>query len=121
RISGKTKIEEVRIADPEWSNAHLQVLSHSYCKASFFDEVASWLFPLFNEVTREPLLTVVNEHLLRGIALRVGIKTRFLRASDLNGGISDIGRSERIIALCKAVGATNYLTGPAAKTYLDED
>ena len=29
-------------------------------------------------------------------------------------------RNERIIRLCKAAGADRYLTGPAAKEYLDE-
>ena len=30
------------------------------------------------------------------------------------------GRSERLLAICLATGATEYLSGPAAKGYLDE-
>jgi hypothetical protein len=31
------------------------------------------------------------------------------------------GKTERLVDLCKQVGATNYLSGPAAKAYLEED
>jgi len=30
-------------------------------------------------------------------------------------------RNERLDNLCKQAGATNYLSGPAAKSYLDEE
>ena len=33
---------------------------------------------------------------------------------------ADGDRNERLIALCKSVGADCYLSGPAAKAYLDE-
>lgn len=119
RVSARLRIDEVLIADPRWCDVHLNALWQSYRKAPFFDEVAAWLFPLFEEVAHELLLTAVNEHLLRGIACRLGIRTRFRRVAELHDGVDGMGRSERIIALCKAAGATRYLTGPAAATYLD--
>jgi len=120
RISASRRIDGIRIADAGWCDTHLQILARSYHKARFFDQVASWLFPLFREVAKEPLLTAINEHLLRGIALRLGIKTRFLRTSDLDDGVDGMERSERILALCKAAGATRYLSGPSARSYLNE-
>ena len=121
RIRASKRIDEICIADAGWCDAHLQVLARSYHRAPFFNEVASWLFPLFREVAQEPLLTAVNEHLLRGIALHLGIKTRFLRPSDLHDGVDRMERSDRILALCKAAGATRYLSGPAARGYLNEE
>jgi glutaredoxin-related protein len=31
------------------------------------------------------------------------------------------GKTERLADLCATVGATTYISGPAAKTYIDED
>ena len=31
------------------------------------------------------------------------------------------GKTERLVGICKQVGAKEYLTGPAAKDYIDEE
>jgi hypothetical protein len=31
------------------------------------------------------------------------------------------GKTEKLVDLCKQVGATEYISGPAAKTYIDEE
>jgi hypothetical protein len=120
RVSGQKRIDAVRTADSGWCDEHVRALRRAYERAPFFAETAAWLFPLLEEAAREPLLTAVNERLLRGIALRLGIATRFLRATDLDGDLDGMERNERIIRLCKAAGADRYLTGPAAREYLDE-
>jgi hypothetical protein len=43
--------------------------------------------------------------------------TRFVRSSSL--GVTG-AKTERLINVLRAVGATHYLSGPAARTYLDE-
>jgi hypothetical protein len=52
------------------------------------------------------------------LAAWLGIARQPLRASAL--GVPG-QRSERLLALCRALGATTYLTGDAAADYLDED
>ena len=53
------------------------------------------------------------------LAQELGISgTRFVRSSGL--GCSG-AKTERLLAILKKVGATHYVSGPAAKDYLDVD
>jgi hypothetical protein len=48
----------------------------------------------------------------------LGIRTRFSWSSDY----PEIeGKSERLLHWCKLLNGTEYLTGPAAKNYIDEN
>jgi hypothetical protein len=53
------------------------------------------------------------------LASRLGLcSTRFVRSSELN--IPGY-RTDRLINIVKAVGCNHYITGPAARGYLEED
>ncbi|HXS75082.1 MAG TPA: WbqC family protein [Terracidiphilus sp.] len=123
RLSTCQRIEETRIADPRWAVKHLASFRHAYRKAAFFAEVLDWLEPLYGELAAESLLTVVNERLLRRFADYLRIGTVISRTSNYipAEALDHLDRTERIILLCKAAGATRYLTAPAARTYLDEE
>jgi hypothetical protein len=116
------RIDKTRIVDRRWAVKHLKTLHHSYRRAPHFAEVFEWPEPLYSELADEVMLSVVNERLLGIIAQYLGIKTPFKRISDYfpNEALDNLDRTERIIRLCKAAGATRYLSGPAAKVYLDE-
>ena len=47
----------------------------------------------------------------------VGINTPIYHASDFQ---TSQNPSERLLDICKALGATDYYSGPAAKNYLNE-
>lgn len=66
---------------------------------------------------RSELLSEVNEILIRAICERLGISTVISKASKFE---NVDGKNERLISLCKQAGATSYLSGPAARGYLDE-
>ena len=46
------------------------------------------------------------------------IRTRISSSSDYKTGI---GKTERLIQICKEAGANEYISGPSAKGYIDED
>lgn len=56
--------------------------------------------------------------LLEEISSHLDIKIpTFIRSSDLDAS----GRkSDRLIQICKQVGATHYISGPSASSYIDE-
>ncbi len=64
-------------------------------------------------------LSALNVHLIQAIAIRTGIDTVCLRASTL--GLSGAKRSERLLALCRTVGARTYLSPPGSLDYLAAD
>jgi hypothetical protein len=116
------RIERTWIADPRWAAKHLAFFHHVYHKAPCFTEVMDWLGPLYRELAGEGMLSIVNEHLLRKLADYLGLRTPIRRTSHYfpAEALDDLDRTERIVLLCQSAGAERYLTGPAAKNYLDE-
>jgi hypothetical protein len=73
-------------------------------------------------VSDEPYLSRVNEHLIRGVCEILGLDTDIRRDTDLIQA-RDLARmeaTERLLALCRAAGATKYVSGPSARDYLEE-
>jgi len=67
-------------------------------------------------VREEEFLSRINIALLRGLCDLLGIRTPFAMSRDF----APTGhKAERVLSLCKAAGATHYLSGPAARAYLD--
>jgi hypothetical protein len=97
-----------------WPRKHLGTLQQFYGKAPFFKEYFSEL----GEVLSQPFSRLVDLNLaLTGkICSLLGLERRWERSSGL--GVPG-ERSERLISLCQRFGATHYLTGDAAREYLD--
>ena len=114
-------IDKMTIADPRWAAKHVRMIEMAYRRAPCFDVIAPWLFEQLRSVATEPLLTKVNEHLLRALCDRLGIKVPIVRDHELfdHETLRRMEPSERLIAILKALGSTRYLSGPAARDYLD--
>jgi hypothetical protein len=110
------RIDETRIADASWAEKHLDTLVHAYRRAPHFDEAAGLLEPLYRRHADTELLTDVNTGFVAAICGHLGIRTRLSRSTDYPTGDE---RSERLLDLCRALGADEYLSGPAARDYLD--
>ena len=110
-------IEQIEIVDPGWAHAHWATIEQAYRKADRFDEVAGRLASLYQTAGKLPRLTDINELLLRGVAELLQIKTELLRANIVPRGTED--PTARLVEICKSRGATRYISGPAAKTYLN--
>ena len=108
-------INEVRIdhAQP-WANQHTKSLQRCYAKAPYFEQYYPELFAL--PQSRPTLLSDLNIALIRWITKQLGINTPLLISADLQAHGSKTGR---LIDLLKKVEADCYVSGPAAKGYLD--
>lgn len=114
-------IDAVRISERDWAAKHIRSIEQSYAKAAHFEAVAPWLFQMLREAGEESLLTHVNQRTLTGICSRLGIATPICRCTDLKDRreLAQMEATERLVSLASAIGATRYLSGPAAKSYLD--
>lgn len=119
RVTGKQAqpIDAVEVADGRWVDKHLASLRHTYARAPFFGEEWPWVAATYDSLRTERRLSVINRRLLAAICARLGITTPLIDARSLS--VYETGKNERIIAICKALGATHYLSGPAAKDYID--
>ena len=117
-VKGKyhQRIRDTRISDSGWGSQHWGVLKHNYAKAPFFQAYRGVFEPLYLG-NLPPMLSDVNRLFMDTICPLLDIQTpiRWSHEFDLTEG-----RSERLLEICIATGATEYLSGPAAKGYLDE-
>ncbi|MCX7735837.1 MAG: WbqC family protein [Candidatus Kapabacteria bacterium] len=117
-VKGKffQKINETKISDPNWAKIHWNTIKFAYSKAKFFNDYKEY-FERFYLSTNEILLSKINQHLLKICCDILDIKT-IISTSD-NYKIID-GKNEKLISLCQQANANIYISGPAAKDYLDE-
>jgi hypothetical protein len=108
---------EVGITDPEWARDHWAVLKHHYSRAPFFAAYA----PLLEDAyLGQPWtnLSALNHHLIQLIARQcLGIRTEFCDSREFGCSGS---RQDRLIELLTKAGAAVYVSGPAARSYIDE-
>jgi hypothetical protein len=110
------RINETRVSDPRWAHRHWRTLRHNYAHAPFFDEHRLWLEELYLG-SDDVLLSAINERFIRGICELLGITTRIsLSRVEETGG----EKTERLVQLCQQAGATEYVSGPAGRGYLEE-
>ncbi|MGG5818214.1 WbqC family protein [Falsiroseomonas sp. HW251] len=114
-------VDETRIAGPGWAAEHLRAIALAYRRAAHFEAEFPWIERALTAVAAEPMLTAVNEALIRATMARLGIERPVLRDGALlpRDALPGMDPSERLAALAEAAGASRYLSGPAAKAYLD--
>ncbi len=118
RVKGRyhQKIRETEIDGDEWAQKHWQNLSQNYCRSPYFKEIADWLEPLYKHNTPE-MLSDLNRRLTQAICDYLSIDTLITNSWDYE---LVEGKSERLADLCAQAGGTVYVSGPAAKDYIDE-
>jgi hypothetical protein len=110
------RIDEMTIADPLWAQSHWKSISMNYAKAAYFEVFREELERLYKGAVSSSLSTI-NRYFLDYICSVLGIKTRITNSADYE--ILD-DRNLRLVHICKQVGAAIYYSGPAARSYLDE-
>lgn len=109
-------IDEVEIAE-KWAEKHWRSIELAYGRAPFFQAEAAMLRTLYQQADTLSKLTDVNERFLRALMGRLGLGTRLARDTDF---AAEGRKTDRLLDICRKVGATRYLSGPSAKSYLDE-
>jgi hypothetical protein len=109
-----TPLNQTMVHDSSWEQRHKQMILNALDGAPHLSDVVEQVFPV---MVHSELLLDVTIPLLEHIANLLGLQTKFLRSSDLS--VSGRG-TDRLVTLCERIEATNYLTGPSARDYLDE-
>lgn len=97
-----------------WRRKHVGLLKQSYHDAPFFERYIPTIESLYGcEWDR---LVDFNIAIIEWLTNSFGIERLMLRSSELD--VSG-ARSELLLAICKRVGATEYLSGISGREYLD--
>jgi hypothetical protein len=109
-------IEDVEVEKP-WAEKHWRALELAYRRAPFFSTLSPPVRLWYERAEKESRLTEVNLIFLREITQFLGLKTRITRDTSYP---SQGAKTERLLGIARAAGANCYVSGPSAKTYLDE-
>ena len=107
---------DVRLADPRWQDKHWRTLEQNYGRSPHFARYRDFFRDVY--LGRQwPLLSELNQTLVRHVAREfLGIGTEFLdsRAFSIEGR-----KLDRLLDLVRQTGATDYVSGPAARDYIE--
>lgn len=112
-------INQIQIVwDNPWSDNHLKALQYSYSKAPHFSRTLSLLEKFYGR--RDAFLADFTIDFTIALAHELGnTHTSFRRSSELSG--IDGQKTERLIQILQAVGATHYISGPSARDYIERE
>ena len=102
--------------DMKWQVKHWKSLQSNYRRALCFEEIAKWLEPLYVHESYGHL-SLLNRRFIESICNFLDIKTVITNSWDYT--LLD-GKTERIADLCAQAGGIEYISGPAARDYIDE-
>ena len=118
KVKGKyhQTIRQTEIDDVDWAKAHWKSLCQNYRRAKHFEAIAQELEPLYLQ-TEHSHLSQLNRTLIEWVCSKLGIKTKISNSWDYQ--LID-GKTERLADLCAQADANEYISGPAARGYIDE-
>jgi len=109
-----TLICDAKIVDNGWKQRHLDLISQNYKNAPYFGDAYGIMCESFDEIHED--IGSLTISITQKILDYFGINCRIYRSSEL--GFEDLHKTDRLVAICKKVGATEYISGMAAKDYL---
>ncbi len=112
-------IHQIRIVwENPWNEIHLKAIQQSYSKAPHFDRYRSLLETFYQR--RDEFLADFTIDFTIALARELGnTHTRFMRSSEIAGINGQ--KTERLIQILQAIGATHYISGPSAQEYIDRE
>ena len=119
-VKGKyhQKIKDTKISDGGWRKKHWMSIVHHYSQADNFKENKEFIEGLYLGHDNN-YLSEVNRKFIIAINQYFGIDTKVSLSMDYDLKVE--GSTEKLAHLCRQAGADIYLSGPAAKDYLEEN
>ena len=113
------KINEAEVRNTLWVDKHLKSLEINYRKSRFFSRTMEWVYPLYSCFKEHKHLSTINKLLIKKVCEELSIQTAIIDADKF---LIEGQRSHALLSVLQQVGeVSHYISGPAAKDYLDED
>lgn len=96
-----------------WARKHVSTLKQNYGKAPFFDHYFSKVASTLEFGHRT--ISDLDIELAKTVCTWLGLDRTFVKSSELNSSGS---KDHRLIDIVRSVGGSYYLSGPAAKAYI---
>lgn len=111
------RINEVCLPNGYWRHEHFNLIKANYKSYPFWNDYQEFLEQYYFESTESNLSTFNQDFITKVSRDFLNLKTIFLDSSSWN---IKSRKQERILEILVRTDATHYITGPKAKSYLDE-
>ncbi len=118
QVKGKftQSIKETLVNDHHWAEEHLSSIVHHLGKARHYSVYEKRIADLYERAAKLDHLSEINHLFLENLCDVLKIETQLCWSSEFT--LKD-NKSERLLSICQQLGAKTYVSGPAAKSYLD--
>jgi len=110
------KINETEISYGKWNIKHWKTLKSNYSRSPFFKEYSEYFEELYLS-SGSNFISEINQKFLKSLLDLLEIKTKVILSSNFKN-VSD--KNENLLNILLELNATEYLSGPSAKDYIDE-
>jgi hypothetical protein len=119
QVKGKyhQRIRDTALEGSQWSALHWKALVQNYRRAPHFREIAHWLEPLYLGHS-DTHLSALNRRFIEAVCGYLGIDTVISNSWDY---ALAVGKTDRLADLCMQAGGTHYISGPAARDYIQPE
>jgi WbqC-like protein family len=111
------RVDETVVSEPTWARSHWNAFAQNYSTAPYFSRYRASFEEMFLTCT-ELRLSWINRRFIEAICAILGISTPLTWSTDYAAHGT---KTERLVSLCVAAGATAYLSGPSARDYIEEE
>ncbi|OUL82349.1 WbqC family protein [Paraburkholderia hospita] len=117
KVKGKylQTIRETEVDGDGWQSDHWKSVCQNYKRAPYFTQISKALEPYYLE-KKYANLSQLNRDLIELLCRYLGIETKLKWSWEYEIGE---GKTERLVRICEQAGATRYVSGPAARDYIN--
>jgi hypothetical protein len=116
-VTNQLLIKDTKIDwSQKWNVSHFDTLRQHYKTAPFFNKYSALLQEYYQR--KDTYLADFTIDFTIALARELGISTSFMRSSSFNATGT---KTDRLVEILTQTGATNYISGPSAKDYLEEE
>jgi hypothetical protein len=109
-------IKDTKISDRRWNERHWRSIQANYARAPCYAEYKPALEDLYRGCDSASL-SEINFRFLSGLCRLLPIDAHLSWSMNYDNVETDT--TARLVALCRQAGATEYLSGPAARAYIE--
>ena len=123
RHSNNLRVRDVEVAGTGWHVKHFRSLSQAYARAphasALLSEVGGW----YERAGACGRLSEINRIFLAEVSKLLDIRAPVIEVESVMDDEEHdrLDPTARLVEICRRIGADSYLSGPAARDYLDED
>ena len=114
-VTGSGLVSEMEVDGERWKKQHWNAIESNYARAPYFKDFGGFVASLYEQDIA--LLNTINGIAIGLICSLFNIRTPIWSSENLD---LKSKKTQRLVDICRYTKASHYLTGPAAKNYLNE-